>query len=477
MTGLSLQSAEAAFWLYTGKGGAKMQGEKAGLREKISFGTGAVVYCVEMILVLTYLMLFCSDVLRINVAVIGAVMSAVKIIDAVSDLVITNLADRTQTRWGKYRVWILNGIPLAAVLVFLFWAPGFLQGDTAKVLWVCVLYLILVPVLETAVTCPYMAMISTVSEDTEDRLDLSNARALGEAAAQIIVSLLVMPVILYFGDYKNVTGWRVMAVVIAGIILLCTVICFAGTKERVIISYRKAEGGQMNWREKCGPLKDNSPFWKLIGIIVFFMAHFYASSTLFTYFCIHTLQHSEWISHLLTTGFAAQILITFCLFYLGRHVEKRTLLLGGITVLLLADGILLGAQGFAMAAVYQILLGIGNGIMNSIAFAMLPDVTEYTEWKTGIALPGMISAVATFAMKMGGAISVFLASRILVVAGYDETAAVQSSFTCNILRFSLPVLSAVCLGVVLILTIRTKELSGASLEKYRKELDERVSVC
>ena len=450
-----------------------MQGERASLREKVSFGTGAVVYCVEMILVLTYLMLFCTDVLKIDVAVIGIVMSVVKVVDAVSDLVITNLADRTETRWGKYRVWILNGIPLAGVLVLLFWNPGFLQGETAKILWICLLYLILVPVLETSVTCPYMAMIITMSEHPDDRLDFSNARALGEALAQIIVSLLVMPIILAFGSYKDITGWRVMALAIAAIILVCTFLCFTGTKERVHVSYQKSEGGQMSWKEKCRPLKGNRPFWKLIGIIVFFMAHFYASSTLFVYFCINNLGHSEWSSPLLTVGFTAQIVVTFLLFYLGRHLEKRSLLLFSVTLLLAADLLLLVADSFAAAAAYQLLLGVGNGLMNSIAFAMLPDVTDYTQWKTGIALPGMISAVATFAMKIGGAVSVFLASQVLVWGKYKEEAALQSAFTCRVLRISLPLMSGICLLVVLFLTLRIRELTRKSVIKYRTVIDER----
>ncbi len=216
--------------------------ERATLQEKLSFGSGAVGYCVEMTLVLTYLMLFCSDVLHIDVAVIGIVMAVVKMLDAVSDIVITNIADRTSTRWGKYRIWILNGIPLAVVLFLLFSDPGFLQGDRAQIVWICVIYIILVPILETAVTCPYMAMVVTMSKDPKDRLDFSNARALGEAGAQIIVSLAVMPIILCFGGYREITGWRVMAAVIGGIIILCTLICFSGTKERVHVSYEEPAG-------------------------------------------------------------------------------------------------------------------------------------------------------------------------------------------------------------------------------------------
>lgn len=452
-----------------------MNDGRATLREKISFGSGAVTYCVEMTLVLTYLMLFCSDVLHIDVAVVGIVMAAVKVLDAVSDIVITNIADRTSSRWGRYRVWLLNGIPLAVMLFLLFSNPGFLQGDLARLIWICVIYILLVPVLETAVSCPYMAMIVTMSRHPKDRLDFSNARALGEAGAQIIVSLAVMPVILCFGGYREITGWRVMAAVIGGIIILCTLICFTGTKERVHVSYEDPSGRSMSFREKCRPLKKNRPFWKLIGIILFFMAHFYVSSTLFTYFCIHDLGHEEWVSPLLTAGFAVQIAVTVLLFYLGRRYEKRTLLIVGAVCILAADVLLLAAGNFGMAACYQVLLGIGNGLFNGIAFAMLPDVTDYTEWKTGVALPGMISATATFAMKMGGAAATLLASQVLVWAQYKDVLPVQSEFTLLMLRISLPLISALCIAGALILVVRLKEVSRTSVSRYRRESDLRAA--
>ena len=449
--------------------------ERASLREKICFGVGSISYCVEMILVLTYLMLFCTDVLMVDVVLIGGVMTAVKILDAISDIIITNLADRTNTKWGKYRVWLLCGIPLAIMMFLLFLNPGFLQTEKAKILWICIIYILLVPVLETSYTCPYMAMIVTMSEHPKDRLDFSMARALGEAGAQIIVSLLVMPIILMFGSYRDITGWRVMAGVIGCIIIVTTLTSFFGTKERMVVTNQNENGTQMTFKDKVQVLKGNKPFWKLIGIIVLFMAHFYASSTLFSFFCIHNLGHEEWVAPLTTIGFALQIVITILLFYLGRRFEKRNLLLVVGVCIVLANVLLFFENGFVVAAGYQVLLGIGNGLFNGVAFAALPDVTDYTEWKTGKALPGMISAFATFAMKMGGAGSTLLASFILSLAKYDAMIPVQTDSTLLMLRIGIPLNSLIFLGAALILTGTLKELNQAKLALYRKEIDAKAA--
>ena len=448
--------------------------ERAKLREKVCFGCGAMTYCVEMVLVLTYLMLYCSDVLKINVAVIGFVMAAVKVLDAVSDIVITTLADRTDTRFGKYRVWMLFGIPLGVLLVLLFSNPPFLKNDTARVIWICLIYCLMVPVMETAVSCPYMAMIVTMSEHSKDRLDFSNARALGEAGAQIIVSAIAMPLVLRFGGYQNPAGWRLMAIVIAAVIILSALVCFAGTKERIRIDYTLDTGRQMHLKEKMVPLKGNIPFWKLIAIIVLFMAHYYASSSIFTYFCIHNLGHEEWVSPLLTGGFVTQIIITVLLFYLGRKLEKRTLLIIGAVCIIAADLLLLFMESFPLGLTYQILLGVGNGMFNGMAFALLPDVTDYTECKTGVALPGMISAIATFAMKLGGAAATLLASRILVWAHYDASLAVQTEATKFVIRLSLPLFSGACIIAAVLLVLSLKRLFREDVEQYRKIIDARV---
>ena len=95
-------------------------------------------------------------------------------------------------------------------------------------------------------------MIVTMSENPKDRLDFSMSRALGEAGAQIIVSSLVMPLILYFGggDYRNIDGWRAMTLVIGAIIIICTLICFFGTKERMIVSNQNEDGTEMKMIEE-----------------------------------------------------------------------------------------------------------------------------------------------------------------------------------------------------------------------------------
>lgn len=446
---------------------------RAPLREKVCFGCGAVAYMLEMILTLQYLMLFCSDVLKIDVALIGVIFFCVRFLDAVSDVLVTELADRFSTKWGRYRIWILSGIPLAVMTFLLFLNPGF-SSATAKTLWLVALYIMVVPVFETALTCPYYALIVTMSEHSEDRLDFSHARSLGEAIAQAIVSFLAMPIICAFGTYKDTEGWRVMVLVLGTMMIICTLICFFGTRERLLASYFNGkEKKRISFREKVKPLRKNSAVTKSIFIILLYMMHFYTGQTLFSYFCIYTLGQPGWVSPLTSLGFVVQIVVTVLLIRSGRVFEKKTLLIFGAVCLLVSNVFLITANGLFFAAIYQILLGIGDGIFNDIAFALLPDATDYTEWKSGIALPGLISALATFFMKMGGAAATLLSSRILVFARYDESLAAQTSFTVRMLRLCIPINSFIWMIAATLLVLSLKELSKEKVKLYRQEINAR----
>lgn len=449
---------------------------RASLREKICFGCGAIAYMLEMILTLQYLMLFCSDVLKINVALIGVIFFFVRFLDAISDVLVTELADRVVLKWGRYRIWILSGIPLAVMTFLLFLNPEF-SSTSAKTLWLVALYILVVPVFETALTCPYYALIVTMSEHSDDRLDFSHARSLGEAIAQAVVSLAAMPIICSFGTYKDTEGWRVMVLVLGTMMIICTLVCFFGTKERLIANYLKSNGkNRISFREKIQPLRKNAPVRKSILIILLYMMHFYTSQTLFSYFCIYTLGQPEWVSALTSLGFVVQIVVTVLLIRFGRIFEKRTLLIFGAFCLLISNVFLVTADGFIFAAIYQILLGIGDGVFNDIAFALLPDATDYTEWKSGIALPGLISALATFFMKMGGAAATLLSSQILVLAKYNEALSVQTDYTIRMLRLCIPLNSLIWMASATILVLSLRDLSKDNVNWFRQEINARANT-
>lgn len=441
------------------------------LGEKISYGFGAFTYAIETVLILDYLMLYCSDVLLIDIAWIGAFMMGIKILDCITDIVVFSFADRTNTKWGKYRVWMLNGIPMAIMLIVLFSKPAFLASETRKIVWIVVCYCILVPILETCLNGPYLAYNTTITDNTKDRLDLSNIRGLFEAGAALLISAVGVPLIMRFGGYKNPQGWRYMTYVIGLIIAVSTMICFWGTQERIQIDYRKPDGREMSFFQKFQYVKKCAPFWKLVGIIVFYMAQFYAGSSLFSYYCVYVLEHEDWLATLTSVGFGTQVMITVAIFYLGRKFEKRSILLTGGVLLVIANVLLCCASDYTTMVVYEAIWGVGNGIYNSMAFAMIPDVTDYVEWRSGLAVPGVITAFVNFALKLGGAFAIFMAGQTLAMTHYDATLLAQGAETIRAIRFSIPVISGTCIVITIVLALSLREISQEKIRMYKEKIN------
>lgn len=445
---------------------------RASLREKVCYGMGGIAYCLEAGVITSYLMLFCTDVLVIDVTIIGILMSSMKILDGITDIVVTSIADRT----GKYRRWLLFGIPAAITLILLFWNPAFLETSKAKSLWVCAMYILLVPIFETCIACPYFAMNVTLSEHPKDRLHFSMSRSLGESGSVLLVSILAMPLILTFGtSYKDIAGWRAMACIMGAIIVACALIGFFGTKERVIADNKNDDGTNMKLKDKFNLVCRHAAFWKTIGITVIFMFHYYLSMSLFSHYCIYVLGNSEWVSPLSSIGFAFMVIITGMVLVVGEKLKKRTILIVGCIALVISDFLLFFAHSFPAAIAYEVFLGIGNGILNSVGLSLLPDLSDYIEWKSGKIIPGMISAFTTFAFKVAGAVSVLLASQVLNWSGYDGTLLVQSEHTTQMIRVITPVGSLIFVLLTLITCISLRELNPEKLVMYRKEINARKS--
>lgn len=303
---------------------------EATLKEKICYGFSCMSYNLEICVIGTYLMLFCTDIMKIDPIMVGALFLIIRFVDAITDVIITNIADKTCNRWGRYRPWMLLGIPLAFVLILSFWYPNFLQSQFQMIVWLGVC-LVLVDIFETATYMPTMVMGTTMSANEHDRLDFAASRSLGEYAAELIISAFCMTIILHFGSYKNISGWRCMSIVFAILMIIATIVGFSGTKERVFSSNRSQEGKQLGLFQKLSVLKQNKPFAKVLILQVAFALQWQLVMMLFSFFCIHNLGHEEWMSLLTSIGVAATIGTVALIPYIGRVFNKRLIVfIGGL---------------------------------------------------------------------------------------------------------------------------------------------------
>lgn len=446
---------------------------KAKFTEKASYFAGAMAYGLEVNAVMAYMLVYCTDVLYLSPIIIGTLMLGAKVLDAITDILITNIADRTETSMGKYRPWLFCGIPLAILFALFFWTPDFLTTDVWKMAWVCVVYILMVPVCETAYMCPLVVMGTIMSSDSNDRLDFATARTVGENAGEFLVSSLCMTIVLAFGSYHDIAGWRMMGICFAVIIVLGTLAGVLGTKERIVIDNKDEEGNILTLKQKFSLLRGKKPYYLILLAQLGLLVAWIANISLFPYFCTHVLGKPEWVSILSAIGVTAQLTGTVLVSRLGRKYEKRSLIFVGACLMACSASALLMADSLVSTVLFQILRGLSIGLVYVCTWSALPEVNDYIHWKSGIAIPGLVLGIVSFCTKIFSAIGSYAATVVLELGGYDSVSGIPSAVTAGWIRGGMA--ATLVFGTVVIFSANMglTDLSRVKVERYHREIEDR----
>ena len=230
------------------------------LKEKIGYGFGDMASSMFWKLFGSYLMIFYTDVFGLPAAIVGTMFLVTRVWDSAFDPIVGVVADRTNSRWGKFRPYLLYlAIPFAIIGIFTFTTPDW--SATSKLVYAYITYSLMMMVY-SAINVPYASLLGVMSPDPKERNTLSTYRMTFAYIGSFVALLLFMPMVNYFGlERGEQHGWMMAVIVIA---VMCAILfygCFAWTKERV-----------KPIKEKQNPLKDdlkdlfhNRPWWILLG--------------------------------------------------------------------------------------------------------------------------------------------------------------------------------------------------------------------
>lgn len=181
-----------------------------------------------------FLMIFYTDVFRISMAAVSALMLFSRFWDAINDPIVGGLTDKTKSRWGRYRPWLLVAAPITAILlVMTFWArPDW--SETSKIVFMIITYCLLV-LGYTCVNIPYGTLCGAMTQDIDERAKINTSRSVAAMIAIGVLNIITVPLISKFGSHSAKTGYLTVAVIYGCIFSACHFFCFAKTKERVII--------------------------------------------------------------------------------------------------------------------------------------------------------------------------------------------------------------------------------------------------
>ncbi|GGZ42879.1 MFS transporter [Asticcacaulis endophyticus] len=403
---------------------------KVGLFEKISYGAGDTGFNFYWTTISAFLMIFYTDVFGISAAAAGTMLLTTKIVDAITDPIMGAIADRTKTRWGKFRPYILwMIIPMIGAGVLTFTTPDLDEGG--KLIYAYATFTLLM-VIYTAINIPYNALSGVMTPDGQQRSTIISFRFIGGFLGGTIVTYFTPPLVKYlsatFGGGDETVGWQLVMVVygiIAGLLFLNL---FLNTRERV----------EPLQETNASPLRDirdltqNGPWVVLFFLALIIMVTITLRMSTSAYYMKYYIERPDLTGAFLTVYGIALAVGSACTPLLTRFFDKKHILM----VLMAIVGVLCVAFYFVpkdqigLLFALQILIGLTLGPKSPLAYSMYADTADYNEWKTGRRATAMTFSAATFSQKLGGALASFVIGIVFSALGYvanqAQTGASQS---------------------------------------------------
>jgi len=469
-------------------------GGESGLTKYIGYGFGDMSSSMFWKVFSYYLPFFYSNVFGLSLVDAGILVLVTRIWDAVSDPMMGIIADRTQTRWGKYRPYLLWVAPFFSICgILLFTTPDWSYG--AKLIYAYVTYILMMTVY-TAINVPYGAMLGVMTDDSEEKTVYSSFRMFFAYSGSFIALAAWEPLtkwIMDHGKWSTADAWQGAMMVIAAACFVLFILTFLLTRERLKTVSTVSIGKDFR------SLLSNRPWWLLIGAALCFnlfctvrgatVAYYFADVIGFDAkldFSLFSFDFSLlfYAGLFLSVGEVSNMVGVACTVPLARRLGKKTLFIGVNTVLMVLSiaffFIPVSPAGFWLMLLFQILISMLTGVMSPLVWSMYADVSDYAELRYKTASTGLIFSSSSMAQKFGGAIGGAAVLWLLSACGYvprtDEQMATQalisqpeSALTC--LRMLMSFIPA-AVALIAMLTCHFYPLTTERVTDISRQLKE-----
>jgi glycoside/pentoside/hexuronide:cation symporter, GPH family len=402
-------------------------------REKVAYGLGDFASSMFWRLFMMFLMFFYTDVFGISAAVVGTMFLITRIWDSVNDPLMGMIADRTNTRWGKFRPFLLFGaIPFAVIGILIFSTPDF--GLTGKIIYAYITYNLMM-VIYTVVNVPYAALMGVMTANTEQRTLLASYRFLGAFSGSLFVVYSMPYVVEYFeGRLDTAAGYQAAVAIYAIFAAVLFMLTFAGTKERL-----QPPRERNTFRDDLKDIMKNKPWFIMLAANISFLVFNSMRDAAIIYYIRNFIGTQEimffgsvsptaMISSYGSIWIVANIVgVSFAKPVARRFGKKRTFLTAMIatTVMSFALFFLLPHQ-IELILMLNFVMGVTTGINLPIIWSMFADIADYSEWKNFRRATGLIFSSSSMSQKFGFAIGGALSGYLLALFAYQEGGVIQS---------------------------------------------------
>ncbi|HKM92356.1 MAG TPA: MFS transporter [Prolixibacteraceae bacterium] len=478
--------------------------QKVSVVEKIGYSLGDLAANLIFQTLMTFIAFFYTDVYKLPPATASAIIFAGGMIGAFFNPIMGIIADRTNTRWGKFRPWILwTSVPFGVIALLAFSTPNF--GMSGKVIYALVTYILLV-VIYSANNLPYASLSGVLTGDMAERNSISSYRFIGVTVAQFVVQVLLLPLVLILGNGDKVKGFESTMGIFAVVGIVFFIITFLTTKERVVPKPEQ----KSSVKEDLGDLFKNKPWIAMLVLTVFLFVTLSLKGGMYVFYFENYLSPDHlaaflnnigfdtfadglrsigfhWPEDVSTSGFslfnAGGILFTLVGIAISKKLAdkfgKRDVF--GVSLFLAAmcvfAFVFYSPQSIGLVFVSQMIHGLFYGITTPLLWAMIADVADFSEWKNNRRATAIIFSAMIFGLKAGLSIGGALVAGILDFFKYNPEAIQQSASAVQGIKLSVSVFPTItfliCIACLFFYEIdkKTEVKLENELRLRRKESD------
>jgi GPH family glycoside/pentoside/hexuronide:cation symporter len=458
---------------------------KISIKEKVGYGLGDAASSMFWKIFSMYLMFFYTDVFGLAPAVVGTMFLITRIWDSCFDPIVGIIADRTKTRWGKFRPYLLwTAIPFAVIGVLTFYTPDF--DEKGKIIYAYITYSLMMMVY-SIINVPYASLLGVMSSDRKERTTLSSYRMVFAFAGSLLALWLIEPLVNHFGGNMNSKiGWLYTIIVFGIITIIFFWGCFFLTKERV----KPISDEKTDLKEDLKDLWKNKPWWILlgagVGALVFNSIRDGAAVYYFKYYVSTTVSYSFNLfgetfamtptSLYLVLGQAANIIGVIAATPIANKIGKKNTFFGAMTLAAILSVIFyfFGKEDALLIMTFQVLISICAGCIFPLIWSMYADSADYSEWKQGRRATGLIFSASSMSQKFGWTIGGASTGWLLAFYGFQANVE-QTAVTQNGIQLMLSILPAAA-AVISVLFILLYPLNEEKLKTIELELNNKRNL-
>jgi glucuronide carrier protein len=432
----------------------------------LGFGAGDAANNLTFSLVSSFLLIYYTDVAGIAAAAAGTLFLVVRVWGGIADLIAGRAVDATNTRWGKFRPYLLfASVPLLLLNIAVFSIPGGLSV-TSKLLFAYASYA-LFQLAYSFTNIPYGSLSAAMTQDPDERAKLSTSRMIGTTLGILLIAVVVSPQISAGGNLQRSLTTTTVIFAVVGFALY--LFCFLTSRETV---QRSAE--KVTLRATLKMMGHNRPLILLCASSLLFLAGLFSLQTVAVYYARDVLGNANLyiVLTVVSTVFqiAASLAVPKAVQAMGK---KRTYLIAAVITAAAGIGVAVSPGSIPLIGIacYGV-FGFGSGLINALIFAFQPDTVDYGEWKSDVRAEGSSYSVLSFTRKAGQGVGGGLAAYTIGLGGYVSGAATQTSSALTSIRVAVgivPAAAALAAGTVML----AYPLTEKALRHMVEEMTER----